>query len=344
MTFEAFQATVLNDIRNYLPEEYGGAEILLNETQKLNQTYPALVIKREEHSIAPSIDLTRFYERAEQGQDMSEILSEIAEIAQIEPEGLNPDRFTDYSEAKNMLFIRVSNCEANKEYLKNIPHKEISGLAVTCHVLVSIDDSSTGSLAVTNDLMKQYGVSFDKLYQDAVENSQKLFPPKVLPITAMIMGMSGFEMGMESEVPDSFSRQVQDIDLERDGMAVITNQTSVNGAAVIFYPDVLKTIGDHVEENYYILPSSIHEVIVVADNKETQLSFLEAMVKEVNHGQVAPKDRLSDTVFHYDYKEHLFERAADYESRINDKEKQETNKDSGHGSKAQRQKEREWER
>ena len=342
MTFDDFTEKVVKEIRDYLPSEYETAEIELKEVQKLNRTYQALIIRKEGSIIAPSIDLTGYYEAAEQGTEMSEILNEIAKAAQIEAPSFDLDQFTNYDNVKDFLFIRISDAEANKDLLKDISHKEISGLAVTCHVLVNQEDGFTGTVLITKGLLENYGVSFDQIYQDAVENSQKLFPAQVRSIESVLLGLSGAEMGRS--VPQDFAEQVKNIDLERDGMAVITNREDTHGAAVIFYPGVLQSIGDQIKENYFILPSSLHEVIIVADNGEIELSSLEAMVKEINETQVEPKDRLSDTVYHYDSKEHRFEKAADYERRQKEREMENAAKTADQSKKAKARKERDWQR
>ena len=342
MTFEEFTAKVVKEIRDYLPPEYENAEIELREVQKLNRTYQALIIRKEGSLIAPSIDLSGYFEAAEQGIEMPEILNHISEAAQIEPPGFDLDQFTDYDSVKDSLFIRISDTEANKDLLKEVPHKDICGLAVTCHVLVDKAEGFTGTVLVTKGLLEKYGVSFEQLYQDAVENSQKLFPAQVRSVESMMMELSGMEMGQS--VPQEFSEQVKEIDLERDGMAVITNREGTNGAAVIFYPGVLQSIGDQVKENYFILPSSLHEVIIVADNGEMELSSLQLMVKEINATQVAPKDKLSDTVYHYDSKEHRFEKAVDFERRQKEREMDHSDRKFTSGSKAKARKEKDWER
>ncbi len=99
-------------------------------------------------------------------------------------------------------------------------------------------------------------------------------------------------------------------------MMVLTNSNSVNGAAVIFYPEVLEKIGEKMGADYFILPSSVHEVLILPDAGNWSVRDLENMVKEVNNGEVAAKDRLSYDVFNYDSKEHHFEKARDHEARV----------------------------
>ena len=336
MNFDEFTNLMRERIRDYLPEEYADAEVQVTETRKLNHTYTALIVKREGQSIAASVDLDMLYDMLD---DMSieEVLEQAADLAQRQPEGLDVKEIEDYEKAKERFFIRVSSAEENKELLAEVPHKEILGLAVTCHVLVGMEEAEMGSTMVTNALLDKYGVTTDQLFEDAFINSQVLLPPSIEPMETMLGRMMG--LGMEMEAPATLEAQLEDLDLENMGMAVLTNRQAVNGAAVIFYPDLMEKIGDSQQVNFFILPSSTHEVILVPDNGTMALKDLEDMVRSINASEVSPKDRLSDTVLHYDHKEHLLEKGSDYEKRVNG-----DIADGAEAPKEKHKKEKVWER
>ena len=88
-----------------------------------------------------------------------------------------------------------------------------------------------------------------------------------------------------------------------------------NGACIIQYPDFLDQAAETMGGDFYVLPSSIHEVLFIADDGSMELSHLEEMVRSINEAEVAPADRLSDNVFHYDSEEHIFENARTFEAR-----------------------------
>ena len=83
-------------------------------------------------------------------------------------------------------------------------------------------------------------------------------------------------------------------------MYVLTNQSKTNGAGVLVQDGVLEKVGGMIGSDFYVLPSSIHEVLIVPDNGNMRLAELEDMVREVNATQVAPEDLLSDKVQYYD--------------------------------------------
>lgn len=337
MNFEEFVNEMKERIKDFLPEDYADASIEVAETKKLNAEYPAMIIRKEEQEVAPSIDLGRLYHQLEICS-MEEILERAAELAQKKPEGLDLAVFQDYGAAKEQLFIRISDAEANKGVLADVPHTDVNGLAITYHVVASLEDGEMGSAMITNQIMETFGITKEQLHADAIANSPRILPPHIESMESMLSSMMGF--GVAKAVPQVFAEQLEGIDINRDGgMAVLTNSQKVNGAAVMFYPDVMKQIGDSQQVNIFILPSSTHEVILVPDNGSLKLKDLEDMVKSINSAEVAPQDRLSDTVYHYDFKEHLLEKASDYENR--------TKGDVSDGSdapKAKQKKEKDWER
>ncbi len=336
MNFDEFVAQVKDRVKDFLPDDFADASVEVMETRKLNQTYTALIIRKEGQSIAPSIDLDALYAELE-NSSMEEVLEQAADLAQRQPEGLDVESIQDYEKAKERLFIRVSGTEDNQVLLQDIPHREYNGLAITYHVMAEINDQEMGSTMVTNDLLEKFGVTKEQLHEDALRNSPKILPPSIEPMEAMLQKMLGFGAAMET--PTAFEEQILSLDMKKEGMAVLTNRQAVNGAAVIFYPEVLEKIGDSQQVNFFILPSSVHEVILVNDDGSMKLKDLEDMVKSINAAEVAPKDRLSDTVFHYDYKEHLLEKGSDYEDRVNS-----DIADGSEGPKEKHRKEKAWER
>jgi hypothetical protein len=81
---------------------------------------------------------------------------------------------------------------------------------------------------------------------------------------------------------------------------IFTNRIGINGASVIFYRNILKTFADKIDQNFYILPSSIHEVLIIGENEVTRTQDLKNMVLEANHTVVTPKEFLSNQVMYYD--------------------------------------------
>lgn len=313
MNFEEFAESVKDSIKEYLPEDYMDAEVTSGESRKINSHYHSMTISKEGQNVSPSINMDQMYAEYQRTGEIGPVMGEIARIAVMEPEGIDMHRLDSYEQAKEGLFIRVSNAETNKEFLADVPHETIGDLAVTYHVMMGMDHGEVGSTTVTNALMEKFGITEAQLKADAMENSSRILSPSLESMNNVIARLMGMEGPVTGSVP--FEQAVQDFNFREEGMFVLTNTTAVNGAAVIFYPEVMEQLGNHAGVDLFVIPSSTHEVILVPDDGAMNRADLEKMIKEINANEVDPKDRLSDSLYHYDSKDHKLERAVDFEER-----------------------------
>ena len=305
-------------IKLFLPRDYEDAQVRVEEVRKLNENYLGITVLNENQIVAPTFNLNQLYEMYQSDPEISmeSIMRNITGVVLDAPEQFELGSITEYENAKKKLFIRVSSAEKNEEMLQNVPHQMREDLAITYHLAIRIDDIGVGSTTITNDILKRYGISEEQLHADAMENS-----PNVRPIHVMVMGsMIEQLMGMEPETvlrgePVQSIAEIISKGMEReDPMFIITNQQTLDGASAIFYPEVMDQIGEGFQGNFFILPSSIHETIVVPDNGEFDYRVLQDMVQTINASEVSPEERLSDHVYHYDVKDRVFERADKCES------------------------------
>lgn len=150
--------------------------------------------------------------------------------------------------------------------------------------------------------------------------------PYVRPIHVMVMGSMIEQlmgMGPETILKDESVQSIAEVISNGMGsenpMFIVTNSQTVGGAGVIFYPEVMDQIGEGFQGNFFILPSSTHETLVIPDNGAFDYRVLEDMVQTINENEVAPEERLSDHVYHYDVKDRVFERADKFEARQKEK-------------------------
>ena len=146
-------------------------------------------------------------------------------------------------------------------------------------------NSPIKSIKITNELLDKYGVSKEELHKAAMQNSEKIFPAKYYKTNDLVP------------------------------FNILTNEIGYLGAAALFYPNQMEKIAASLGGNYFVLPSSIHEVLVLPDDGNLNYMELEQMVKEVNETTVDRKDQLSNNVYYYDSKERIFSSAAEHEKR-----------------------------
>ena len=306
MTFDDFKQMVEDNIKDYLPEEYADAKVSINEVIKNNDTHlTGVTIRDEGTSIAPTLYLEQYYEDVNSGnKTMDQALTMMAAVYDdANKNGLDMDtkelvnNLTDYDQTKDKIIPRVVNRESNEERLKTIPHTDMGDLTVTYHVDLGNASDGQMSVQVSNEMMNKYDVSVEDLHEQACANMKEISPAtfKTMAETLAEIMIPGFEDMSAEEREEA----IGNFDMPDPGMYVLSNDSKSFGAAAVLDPEVMDKIRNDVGD-FYILPSSVHEVLIVPKREDLKLEDLEAMVQEVNATQVAPNEVLSDHVFEYD--------------------------------------------
>lgn len=212
----------------------------------------------------------------------------------------------DYEKMKKRLTLRMIPIEGNEEMLTTVPHKKIEDMAMMYCFEIGNSARDWYSIQVNNNMLRGYGITQDQLERDAINAAMQRHPASLRNLNEVMREMMGEK---EFLIPD-----------EASPMWLATVEGGINGACVLRYPNFLDQAADILGGDFYILPSSVHEVLLVADDGSMQLFDLEQIVHMVNETKVAPKDRLSDQVFHYDSEAHIFENARTFEQRESIKE------------------------
>ncbi len=129
----------------------------------------------------------------------------------------------------------------------------------------------------------------EDVYEQALRNTERLLPPKIQKFEDV--WLLGEDEGMKSKK------------LEPNTMYILSNEVSLHGATAMLYPGLLQDIGKATRGSFFILPSSVHETILIRDNGEISAEEFQRMVMEVNRTKVSPDEVLSDEVYRYDYRE-----------------------------------------
>lgn len=304
MTYEKFMEQVKEQILSFLPEEYGKADVTIQEVIKNNdRKLCALCIKRPEDRIVPSIYLEGFYQMYRDGREMGSILAIVAQTHQesiAESGRWQTIRFGDYDSIKDNLYVTALNRDNNQQYLKDVVHKDIPGTDITAVLRVMCgkdQEKGNASFMVKESMLEMWGVAGEDLYGQALKNTERLLPPRMMNLEDMLFG--GDDEAIKSK------------ELQSYGQYVLTNDAKTHGATAMLYPGLLQEIGEATRSNFFILPSSIHELILIKDNGEMSAEEFQRMVMEINRIKVSPEEVLSDEVYSYDYREQKLIMATD---------------------------------
>lgn len=271
-------------------------------------TKDAILIRKANSNLSPNIYLEYFYDRFCECESLDEISDEIInsyyEAIKQKPEGV--EDYFDFDNYKQKLFLRIVHFEANKEFLENIPHIPYLDFAITFHCMVSDHPMEMQFFTITNLLLKEWGISVKELYHLALDNTQQLFPAHIDTLEHIMELLLWKNASYQSVFLNTdFETELANIpDNKELQMLVMTNQYGLNGAAVILYPNLLEQLAEKLQSDLYLLPSSIHEFIVLPANGDFY-SDLSKMVSEVNTHEVSQDEILSNHVYFYDWKKHV---------------------------------------
>lgn len=289
MNYEAFGRAIELEVQKHLDEN---TRAELHSVTKNNGVHlTGLCITERDSRISPTIYLEEFYQRYLNGCPVLEIVAKILEIyekSRSESE-FSMDYFTDFSKVQNQLMCKLVSRERNQKLLKEIPHVPYLNLEIVFFLAVENMDFGSGSILIRNEHLKAWKVSREILYEYARENTIRERPFRLQSMKDLIGNLvKEEEQHFFAELP----------------LYVLSNEERIYGAAAILYDRVLEEAGKRLKENYYILPSSLHEVILVPESGMKGREPLEKLVREVNETQVEPEDVLADSVYHYDCERH----------------------------------------
>ena len=274
---------------------------VLNVVKNNGLHLTGITICNRESNMAPTIYLDGYFADYKDGRTMENICKEIVQVYEKNKvqKDFSLEQVTDFKNVKDRICFKLVNREKNAELLADTPYVEYQDLAIVFYILISKDKNGITSITVRNSLMDMWGMDADILYHLAKKNTQRLFRGRVssmMEVMAEIIGDSAD--ALEEEMVEAFF----DMDVYEDSafpMYVATNIFKMNGACILLYDGVLEKFAEKIGGDFYILPSSVHEVLFVPANGDMDARYLIQMVREVNATQVAPDEVLSDSVYMY---------------------------------------------
>ena len=289
LSFSQFSEKLRDDINSCRDHPFKGCTAEIREVRKLNYSYTGLCISAPDGKASVYVDLDDCFKKYLSGAGEDSIISTVKQMIVSNTDSLDTAWLGDYMQVKDQLFVRLSSSLVNPDFWLNAPHRIIGDMVLTYHILISSNDQYITNTMITGQIMEEYGVSEEKLHRDALESAQHLFPA-ITP-----------DLGHELMSAAKGGNMADAI--------IITNQKFVNGASAVLYPGVLEKIAERLGNDFYVIPSSVHEMIAipVKDNYE----YVQNMLRQVNRTDSVGTDKLSDSLYWYDRKEKRFERCED---------------------------------
>lgn len=318
--YQEFIDYVKENVADYLPEKFEQAEITVHQMVKNNDVMlDGLNIHDPDSNLSPNIYLNPLYEQYENGRDLDEIVAEVADIY-VENMGsaltrnfqLNVEDIRNFEAVKDNIFPKLVNLEKNSSRLEHVPYTQKEDLAVTYNIKVTGDSHSMGSIMITNYLMEKYRVTPEELHVLAMENMERLSPSVCEPLENVMVEVSASQLSEQEGISFEEAKEHVREMLPPGGTEIycLSNESKLNGAVSIISENVQKMVAEQVGGDYYVLPSSVHELMIVPKSLGMNLGELEEMVSSVNAACVRDDEVLSNHVYQYDAKEHKFSRCV----------------------------------
>ena len=268
-------------------------------------------------NISPTIYLEEYFQVYKQGETLETIVDEILAFYESikQEKSWDYEKVMSYEGVRDRIVFKLVNTAKNRKILKSIPHIPFLDLSAVFYVLIEVTQEGSAAMMVNESHMEQWRVRTDTLWSDAVRNSRNLLPAEFFTMNYALKEMvrENAEYCTET-LPENL---LIGSGRSRDGMYVLSNKLRNYGAACIAYPHILEMIGGILRSDYYVLPSSVHEVVIVPCSEGLSAAELDEMVKNINATQVAEEEVLSDHVYLYDVKAGYLRRGTEFTSEGN---------------------------
>lgn len=290
-----FAEGVVKDIKDYLPFCYEDIKCEVVEKERNNgQRRVGIMFSRPGQEIDPIIYVEPFYKSVQQGEPLEDVMRKIARAAELGMKNRLPitaSQISEYDRIKEYLGVKLVNTKANRRNLKNITHIEMEDLSLIPVIRFPMPEKEIyGNMKITEELRKDWGVSVHDIFEQAWKNEE---PP--------VLQELGDAASFGEDIRDLFAVE----QLTNDTMYVLTNRRAIDGAIQIALPGVMEKLSELLPKGFFIIPSSIHETLIMPKEMEIQGSEMTPkemgqMLRVINQGYVEKNEILSDRIYEYD--------------------------------------------
>lgn len=268
----------------------------LKEVKKNNGVIMhGLLIYSGNSNTVPTIYLDSFWEAYEGGQCFAAVIRQLLKLYREDAPRKNIDMnfFQCFDKVRERICYRLIGQKGNEELLRESPHIDFLDLAL-CFYYAYDGQIGEGSIRIKNSHAQRWGVKTADLVRLAEQNTSRLFGWRCISMEDIMRESQDFDPAEDAAKPGC---------LEYNPMKILTNVKRIYGAVCMLYPGVLEKLSAREQKSFYILPSSVHEVILLPDTGIETAEDLREMIFDVNHTVLAPEEVLSDNLYYYDYKE-----------------------------------------
>lgn len=242
------------------------------------------------------LKVQELYGSFQNGTEIAEMVQKVMEdLEKMKEAGFvdNAKTLEDYEKAKENLFIRPLNFDRNKDDLKNSVYRVIGDIALVLYMRVGVLDGGVTSFKVRKDIVESWNQDWEEVFDNALLNTYFLTPPRLFLREKLL-----FDPNYRGE---NFMNILCDCPIQKDATGnCLSNTERINGAISIFLPGVAARIGELMGNGFYMVFTSIHEVMIHSDCAEKiDVEELRENLKEVIEEAISEKEFLTLKIYHY---------------------------------------------
>lgn len=298
MEFTSFKTLVKEEIERRAGKAYS---VRLNDVMKNNGVVLCgLTVMQDDSNISPTIYLNNYYEAYENGQaTLGMVINDVMDVYNKNKVNRKLDMryFLNYESVKSRIAFKLINTQKNKELLKDIPHMEFLDLSIVFQFLISDENIGAASILIHNAHAKLWGVDERELYKRAMQNTPKLLQYELKNMRDVIGDILHSEINQYHE--DDYNEYMEELG-RCIPMYVLSNKNRTDGAACMLYPDLIGDFSKAMGSDLYIIPSSIHELLLLPAGDDDESGYIRDIIREVNETQLLEEEILSDSLYIYD--------------------------------------------
>lgn len=314
MEYQDFTHRITDCIQTILGDHY---QVQCHPVCKNNGiVLDGLIVMSDEANISPTVYLNPYYDQFRHGRPMEELIWEIFSLFKQAPQFglLNLDQLTDFETVRESIAIKLINYDANRDLLSDVPHRKFLDLAVVYYFVLRNEALGNATVLIRNEHAHLWQTNESALYRIGIKNTLSL-GWEIRPMNTIIRDYLCEELNEYLKdrtpsvntppTPDHVQQLAEEIlneiyNKDDDGpLYVLSNTQRFFGASCLLYKNKLKEFAELKNSDLYILPSSIHEVIIIPKRLSPDYESLCRMVKEINETEVDACDRLSDRVYRF---------------------------------------------
>lgn len=305
LAYDTFSREMLDKLQEKIGRE---KPLIIRKFLKNNSVeLDGVVLDSEYCPVSPTFYMQEFYEQYKLGCTIEEIADFASDYYERDygEEFFEEVQMDSFEGIKDTVVFKVINRERNRKFLKDVPYFSYLDLAIIFCVVIIDPEGRSGSVTIHNHQLEEWGISKSDLYDTAVRNTKKLFGVEIKEIQEVIVDIVlSSDHFVVPPLPDAIYHDlIEEIrnQVVKFPIYVLSNKTRHLGAGCMLYKDI-EIFADKLEDDLYIVPSSIHEVLLIPASVKVSDEELLDILHEVNRDELDETEFLSDKIYHFDRK------------------------------------------